>query len=156
MSEREQRDRQPQHHEGASEIPPTSLPEHGQDELRDEKEGIRAIVEHLRNAKLESARFQAFADYADRENELANKHGDTKMIDETIRQRINGMRGYKKEYDLIPTITSSYEGVLRKRLLNDKSFSALYSVRDSLDMYWQEFANTLKTIKEEVIDEISQ
>src|SRR4051794_39749441 len=105
-----------QHQEGRSEIPPTSLPEHGQDELRAEKEGVREIAEHLRDVELESARMQAFADYADREKELASKNGDAKMIDETIRQRRNGMRGYKKEYDQIPTIIGAYSGALLKSL----------------------------------------
>jgi hypothetical protein len=156
MSEIEGRDRQPQYHEERSEISPTSIPEHGQDELRNEKKGIQAIVEHLRDAELESARFQAFADYADRENELSSKYGDAKMIDETIRQRINGMRRYKKEHDLIPTITSVYNRALMNRLLGDKSLPALYENRDPLDMHRQLFATTLQSIKSELIDKKSQ
>ena len=114
-----------------------------------EKEGIREIAERLKDAKLESPEFQAFADFADKQQE-----GDTKLLEETIRQRRNGMRGYKAAYDQMPKVTDAYSSALLKRLLGDASL--IHMDRKSIDMHKNVFAFTLKDLKEQLIDAKSQ
>ena len=126
--------------------------QHQEVRIKSEEEGIQEIVEHLRGAELESARFQAFADYADWQNELAKENGDVKIINETIRQRKNGMREYKKEYDQLPKVIGPYIRALRNTLSNEpfnKGFNPL-------ERHSQIFVATLQNIKDQEIDKRSQ
>jgi hypothetical protein len=76
-------------------------------ELTSIEKTIQKIEEHIKDAKLDSPIFQAFADYADFVNAESllrqNRHSsmfqmEHSLIKETIRQRQNGIIGYKKEY----------------------------------------------------------
>src|SRR5438067_1215971 len=69
---------------------------------------IEEITSDLRGEKLESARFQAFADYADHlvaDEQVRSSPESTlflirySLIQETKRRRNNGLQGYKKAYE---------------------------------------------------------
>jgi hypothetical protein len=73
------------------------------------------IVDHLEGAGLESARWKAFADFADREEAIVLAQGDEgrnnirlALIEETIRQRKNEVKGYKTEYGIFETVGKAY------------------------------------------------
>jgi hypothetical protein len=72
------------------------------------EQAMRDIEEHIGGAELGSARFQAFADYADHasaEVSLQKSPSNSivqmefSLINETIRQRKNGNTGYKMEFE---------------------------------------------------------
>jgi hypothetical protein len=98
--------------------------------IAEERIAKQKILEHLKYAKLESPRFQAFCDYADLQNasEFIRKPPPPEgirlmpdllfnpdMIAETIRQRSNGIKGYKKELYQIVDVTRDYLEVSQGR-----------------------------------------
>src|SRR5919106_1590701 len=89
-------------------------------ELTPTEKSIQKIEEHIKDAKLSSARFQAFADYADYleaniHSGLLKKEVDVCLIEETIRQRKNGVMGYKSEFD---QATKLYEDLYNSIYIN--------------------------------------
>jgi hypothetical protein len=95
-----------------------------------EEKARQKIVEYLKDAKLESPQFQAFCDYADLQygSELILKPRlpqglrfmpdqlfNADMIAETIRQRSNGIKGYKRELYQVVDVTRDYLEVSQGR-----------------------------------------
>jgi len=87
------------------------------------------IVDHLDDAGLESARWMAFADYADRDEAFVLSHGDKErkdirlgLIDETIRQRKNEIKGYKNEDGLLETIVKNYRVAIHEYVTKKYSY----------------------------------
>src|SRR2546428_442859 len=98
-------------------VPPP--PNHEASELSPLEKVQQRIVEHLNDATLESPRFQAFCDIADREyaqSVMYTSDSDGRgylrdmigHVEETIRQRKNGTKGYKKEFDVIDTMRKDH------------------------------------------------
>jgi hypothetical protein len=95
-----------------------------------EEKAQQKILEHLRDANLESPRFQAFCDYTDLQNAsefirkppqpeslrfMPDQLFNAVMIAETIRQRANGSRGYKRELHQLIDVTRDYLEVAQGR-----------------------------------------
>jgi hypothetical protein len=110
------------------------------------------IIDHLKDTALESPRFQAFADFVDFREATSHMPGERDeikkaMIEETIRQRKNGVKGYKTEFELIGETTHDY-------------WQALASFTNSTDEFLartpKQFALGLRTIKDKEIDKRNQ
>jgi hypothetical protein len=87
------------------------------------------IVDHLENAGLDSVRWKAFADYVDREEAAVFSYSDEErkdirlcLIDETIRQRKNEVKGYKKEYDLLETVAKDYIEAMNEHVTKEHAY----------------------------------
>ena len=87
---------------GGSEVHPAPLADREQDQFWSEDRGRQKIIESLKGYEQGTPRFEAFCDYVDL-LETTRKDSEngikTAMIEETIRQRKNGVKGYKKEFD---------------------------------------------------------
>jgi hypothetical protein len=71
---------------------------------------VEEMTNYIKGERLESTKFQAFADYADYMFAVSKMRGSSDnilfqfeycLIQETKRQRKNGVRGYKEEYEEI-------------------------------------------------------
>jgi hypothetical protein len=133
------------------------------------------IIAHLEGAGLESVRWKAFTDFVDREEAFVQAKGDQKrtdvrlaIIDETIRQRKNELKGYKKEYGLLgPVIreyrvateeyeskNSWYKNNLKK---TDMDKYREYTKDEDFPEHWSQVCvRGLQRLKEQELDKISQ
>lgn len=133
------------------------------------------IVAHLEGAGLESVRWKAFADFVDREEAFALSGGDQGrkdirlgLIDETIRQRVNELKGYKKERGLFETIAhdyrvamdehesknSWYKNNLRRTDMN--KYKEYTKDEPFTENWYLIYARGLRGVKEQEIDKRSQ
>ena len=127
--------------------PRRSIPPPESAELTPEDKARQRIVEHLQDAELESPRFQAFADYTDLQNShewlpRPNRIFNADMVRETTRQRINGTKGYKREYEQVQGMVDDYW-----RVCKDTSFDP--------PMAQSKFAQFLMEIKNQEIEKKS-
>ena len=123
-------------------------------ELTPTENVLREIEEYYKGTDLTSARFQAFADYIDyldakyvQKHKVRDKQAGIPLIEETIRQRKNGLMGYKKEFDR----ASQFRDNLRKAIGINVYSRKPYS-RDALN---QEI-DYMQRIKDRLIDTHSQ
>src|SRR3954466_4456210 len=88
------------------------------------EQAIDNIENYIKDAELDSSRFQAFADYVDHldakkrsermlhDEDRTERRSKLNLIEETIRQRQNGIRGYKEEFDNVPQLIVPLEKAL--------------------------------------------
>ena len=137
-------------------------------ELTPEEKARQKIIEHLKDAELESPRFQAFADYADLQEQIGLQRKlnhlfkidkvevtGSPMIKETIRQRKNGRKGYKREYELVEDITEDYYEALFDRESEGRASQTINTNEPEVGAQFN-FCQGLVDIKNQEIDEKSQ
>lgn len=122
-------------------------------------EAIRTIEQHIKDAELGSARFQAFADYADYleanvHSGLLKKEVDVRLIEETIRQRKNGVMGYKREFG---QATKLYEDLYNSiYTTSDDRINALHNSSERISRgQLPEVLDLLMNIKNQAIEKKS-
>lgn len=80
---------------------------------------IRQIEAYISGAELYSSRLQVFADITDIQRARIPRAEDGKynrrLIEETVRQRQNSVPGYKREYDDIHMLITTYRDALGRR-----------------------------------------
>jgi hypothetical protein len=114
-------------------------------ELTREEAKRQNIIEHLKDTPLETPRFQACADSIDLTYEsLRANPNNIKLvvIEETIRQRKNGIAGYKKD---------DYWNAMEETLRNTTDIpKAIY--KNMVRSFPIRFAHNLQEIKDQEID----
>jgi hypothetical protein len=109
------------------------------------------IEKYLQDAELGSPRFNAFSDYVDKNYATAFKENNIEsqlrlsMIEETIRQRTNGVKGYKAAFENMP----DFEGGLRRAIASDLTPEEQWRANGIT-------AGSLNSLKEQLISKKSQ
>jgi hypothetical protein len=119
--------------------------------LTPEEKFQQTIEKHFEGHDLQSPRVQASFDFIDLRNvdirqpwqsPIETASFDENLIMETIRQRINGVQGYKKEIELFANIAKNFEEELKDRDM----------LGEARTKYSQELVDT----KNKTIDRLSQ